>query len=282
MPLALFVIASVIGRALQFFLVAGVLWWGGEQIEKALAKWTEVFGWGVVALAVGGYLLLRGAGYGKSFYCGRRCWARSAVALVACSGPSLPPVINKAPNRVIPVSAVARADDTIYSIAWRYGLDYQDIAKWNQLARPYRVRKGQAAAAARAGGEGAGAGCDQDQGEKDRASGEAADKDGRVQGGENHENHESRKSKTAKNDHKNHRDQNENADQNQNANQNRAPGRRAEAVAVAGAGRTDWKVFAQRRAERDSHRRQGRQPGCARPRPARWCMPGTDCAATAI
>ena len=59
MPLALFVIASVIGRALQFFLVAGILWWGGAQIEKALAKWTEVVGWGVVALAVGGYLLLR-------------------------------------------------------------------------------------------------------------------------------------------------------------------------------------------------------------------------------
>ena len=65
------------------------------------------------------------------------------VALVACAEPSLPPVINKTPNRVIPVSAVARADDSIYTIAWRYGLDYQDIAEWNQLIRPYRIRKGQ-------------------------------------------------------------------------------------------------------------------------------------------
>ena len=44
---------------MQFFLVAGLLWWGGKKIEKLLAKWTEVVGWGVVALAVGGYLLLR-------------------------------------------------------------------------------------------------------------------------------------------------------------------------------------------------------------------------------
>jgi len=59
MPLVLFVLASIVGRAAQFFLVAGLLWWGGEKIERLLVKWTEPVGWGVVALAIAGYLLLR-------------------------------------------------------------------------------------------------------------------------------------------------------------------------------------------------------------------------------
>ncbi|MGR3915097.1 MAG: DedA family protein [Gammaproteobacteria bacterium] len=59
MPLAVFVLASAVGRAAQFFLVAGLLWWGGERIEKMLAKWAEPAGWGVLALGVAGYLLVR-------------------------------------------------------------------------------------------------------------------------------------------------------------------------------------------------------------------------------
>ena len=54
-----FVLASIVGRAAQFFLVAGLLWWGGEKLEGALEKWMEPAGWGMVALAVAGYWLLR-------------------------------------------------------------------------------------------------------------------------------------------------------------------------------------------------------------------------------
>ncbi len=33
--------------------------------------------------------------------------------------------------------------DTLYSIAWQYGLNYQDIAKWNNITLPYRIYVGQ-------------------------------------------------------------------------------------------------------------------------------------------
>jgi lipoprotein NlpD len=30
--------------------------------------------------------------------------------------------------------------DTLYAIAWRYGLDYRDVASWNGIAEPYLIR----------------------------------------------------------------------------------------------------------------------------------------------
>jgi len=54
-----FIIASLVGRASQFFLVAVLIGWGGEKIEPVLDKWIEVIGWAVIALAVIAYLLLK-------------------------------------------------------------------------------------------------------------------------------------------------------------------------------------------------------------------------------
>lgn len=34
-------------------------------------------------------------------------------------------------------------NETLYSIAWRYGLDYRDIAQRNQLTPPFHIQKGQ-------------------------------------------------------------------------------------------------------------------------------------------
>lgn len=53
-----FILASLVGRASQFFLVAGLLWWGGEKIEPILNKWVEWLGWGILAVVVVGYLIL--------------------------------------------------------------------------------------------------------------------------------------------------------------------------------------------------------------------------------
>ncbi len=33
--------------------------------------------------------------------------------------------------------------DTLYSIAWRYDLDYRDLARWNYLGEPYTIHPGQ-------------------------------------------------------------------------------------------------------------------------------------------
>ena len=47
-----FVIASFIGRGLRFFLVAGLMAWGGEPMEKKLHKYMDIIGWALVGLAI--------------------------------------------------------------------------------------------------------------------------------------------------------------------------------------------------------------------------------------
>ena len=59
MALIPFVIASVFGRASQFFLVACLIKWGGEKIEPVLDKWMEWIGWGVLLLAVAGFFIVK-------------------------------------------------------------------------------------------------------------------------------------------------------------------------------------------------------------------------------
>jgi lipoprotein NlpD len=39
---------------------------------------------------------------------------------------------------------VVRAEDTLYSIAWRHDLDYRDLARWNNLGADFRIAVGQA------------------------------------------------------------------------------------------------------------------------------------------
>jgi len=55
LPLLWFVAASVAGRAAQFYLIAGLLWWGGAAVDRALRRWAEPAGWGAVALAAAAY-----------------------------------------------------------------------------------------------------------------------------------------------------------------------------------------------------------------------------------
>lgn len=54
-----FLLASAIGRGLRFFLVAGLIQWGGSAMEKSLRKWIDVLGWGLVALIIIAYLILK-------------------------------------------------------------------------------------------------------------------------------------------------------------------------------------------------------------------------------
>ena len=55
-----FVIASFVGRGARFFLVAGLIYWGGPKFEAQLRRFIDVIGWAVVALIVVAYLILRG------------------------------------------------------------------------------------------------------------------------------------------------------------------------------------------------------------------------------
>ena len=55
----LFVLASVVGRGARFFLVAGLLRWGGEAMERRLRTNIDAVGWGSVALAVVVFVVLQ-------------------------------------------------------------------------------------------------------------------------------------------------------------------------------------------------------------------------------
>jgi len=42
-----------------------------------------------------------------------------------------------------PASYVVKRGDTLYTIAWRHGLDYRDVARWNHIGRDYVIHPGQ-------------------------------------------------------------------------------------------------------------------------------------------
>jgi len=59
MAVAPFVIASLIGRGGRFFLVAMLMAWGGERMEKILHKYVDRLGWLIVALVIITILIVR-------------------------------------------------------------------------------------------------------------------------------------------------------------------------------------------------------------------------------
>lgn len=71
--------------------------------------------------------------------CVRRIFAFAAVVafLGGCAGAfNFPPAHR-------PSSYTVHRGDTLYSIAWHYGLDYQTVARWNGIAPPYTIHPGQ-------------------------------------------------------------------------------------------------------------------------------------------
>lgn len=59
----------------------------------------------------------------------------AAALLAACGGE---------PRKAGPPEHyTVRTGDTLYSIGWRFGLDYRDIARWNGIGRDYRIEVGQ-------------------------------------------------------------------------------------------------------------------------------------------
>lgn len=77
----------------------------------------------------------------------------SALLLDSCAPPMPAPVISREVGSQHQYSSYAprprpgyyriRSGDTIYSIAWRYGVDYREFAAWNHIRPPYRIHPGQ-------------------------------------------------------------------------------------------------------------------------------------------
>jgi lipoprotein NlpD len=68
-----------------------------------------------------------------------------AFGMIACGTFPLPPVSEQGRGTRQPESQyrIVQAGDTLYSIAWESGRDYQDVAHWNQISPPYLIKPGQ-------------------------------------------------------------------------------------------------------------------------------------------
>jgi membrane protein YqaA with SNARE-associated domain len=60
MNLAPFVIASALSRGARFYMVAGIMVWGGARMERLLRSYIDRVGWVLVGAAVIGYLAYQG------------------------------------------------------------------------------------------------------------------------------------------------------------------------------------------------------------------------------
>lgn len=65
-----------------------------------------------------------------------------STAIIACTGKYSSPVTNRGIEKR-PVSHssihIVKPGETLYSIAWQYGLDYSEIARWNHIRVPYNI-----------------------------------------------------------------------------------------------------------------------------------------------
>jgi len=54
-----FIIISLVARAMRFYLVAGLMVWGGESMENKLKDYIDILGWLTIAAAVVAYFILK-------------------------------------------------------------------------------------------------------------------------------------------------------------------------------------------------------------------------------
>ena len=59
MALLPFTLASIIGRGARFYMVAGLMKWGGARMEAALHRYVDRLGWASVALVGAGLLIIQ-------------------------------------------------------------------------------------------------------------------------------------------------------------------------------------------------------------------------------
>lgn len=65
------------------------------------------------------------------------------LVMAACAQPGQPPVAERSPVFGAPDRYRVEVGDTLYSIAWRFGLDYRALARANGIAPPFVIYTGQ-------------------------------------------------------------------------------------------------------------------------------------------
>jgi membrane protein YqaA with SNARE-associated domain len=54
-----FVLASILGRSFRFFLVGGLIFWGGESLKLWIEKYFDWLAWGFLAILILGFVVLK-------------------------------------------------------------------------------------------------------------------------------------------------------------------------------------------------------------------------------
>jgi lipoprotein NlpD len=71
----------------------------------------------------------------------------TALLLQACGTPGPAPIVSREYHQYRTVHPyryyVIRRGDTLYSIAWNFGVDYRQLASWNRIPYPYTIYPGQ-------------------------------------------------------------------------------------------------------------------------------------------
>lgn len=65
------------------------------------------------------------------------------LALAGCGSPMAPVSDRSSAPRTVPVHYRVQRGDTLYSISFSYGLDYREVAAWNDIPTPYQIYPGQ-------------------------------------------------------------------------------------------------------------------------------------------
>ena len=65
------------------------------------------------------------------------------LLLSGCGGNPVIPVSDLTPNKSRYPARIVEQGDSLYTIAWEFGLDYREVALWNRLRPPYHVTPGQ-------------------------------------------------------------------------------------------------------------------------------------------
>jgi membrane protein YqaA with SNARE-associated domain len=58
-PMLAFVVGSIIGRGMRFFLVSGILYYVGDALEKNLRRYVDIIGYALLVIMFLGYFLYK-------------------------------------------------------------------------------------------------------------------------------------------------------------------------------------------------------------------------------
>ena len=65
------------------------------------------------------------------------------LLLNGCGGNPVIPVSDLTSKKSRYQARIVMEGDSLYTIAWEFGLDYREVALWNRLRPPYQVTPGQ-------------------------------------------------------------------------------------------------------------------------------------------